>query len=182
MSLKHIVLGLAEQGCSGYDIKKEFDHSLRNFWRAELSQIYPVLQKLEQQGLLESEDAESELGPRRRVYHRTPEGGEELRQWLADGPMIGTERIAFLAQVFFLHELESKQERLAFMHQLKDYFTERFEFLQGVEEYWKGQIPGYPDDMPDEEFFPQLTLSCGKHRIRATLAWCDETIERLEKR
>ena len=32
VSLRHILLGLAERECSGYDVKKEFDTSLRNFW------------------------------------------------------------------------------------------------------------------------------------------------------
>ena len=74
MSLRHILLGLAERECSGYDVKKEFDTSLRNFWRAELSQIYPQLQKLERDGLLESEKAESAQGPQRVVYRRTEAG------------------------------------------------------------------------------------------------------------
>jgi len=52
MSLRHIMLGMLREPHSGYDLKKGFDRSLRNFWRAELSQIYPLLQKMDDEGLL----------------------------------------------------------------------------------------------------------------------------------
>lgn len=182
MSLKHILLGLAERECSGYDVKKEFDTSLRNFWRAELSQIYPQLQKLKGDGLLTSDTAESGQGPQRIVYRRTSAGKAALKAWLESGPVVGTERIAFLAQVFFLHELDSDEERLEFMEGLRSYFVERLAFLDAVEQGWADKHPGYPDDMPDDEFYPQLTLACGKHRIGATINWCDETIARIRKR
>ena len=32
MSLKHIMLGMLREPHSGYDLKKMFDGSLRNFW------------------------------------------------------------------------------------------------------------------------------------------------------
>ena len=182
MSLKHILLGLTERECSGYDVKKEFDTSLRNFWRAELSQIYPLLQKLKGDGLLTSDAAESGLGPQRIVYHRTSTGRAELKRWLQSGPVVGTERIAFLAQVYFLNELDSDDERLEFMNTLRTYFVERLTLLDEIEQGWAVKYPGYPDDMPDDEFYPQLTLACGKHRIGATIAWCDETIARISKR
>jgi DNA-binding PadR family transcriptional regulator len=182
LSLKHILLGLAERECSGYDIKKEFDTSLRNFWRAELSQIYPQLQKLKTDGLLTSDTAESGQGPQRIVYHRTGAGKAMLKDWLEAGPVVGTERIAFLAQVYFLHELDSDDARLEFLGALRAYFVERLAFLDSVEQGWAAKYPGYPDDMPDDEFYPQLTLACGKHRIGATVAWCDETIARIKKR
>jgi PadR family transcriptional regulator AphA len=182
VSLRHILLGLAESECSGYDVKKAFDTSLRNFWRAELSQIYPQLQKLERDGLLESEKAESAHGPQRVVYRRTEAGEAALKQWLDGGPVVATERIAFLAQVYFLHELENDEQRLEFMRMLRDYFEARVEHLQSIHDQWSEKIEGFPDALADEEFYPQLTLSCGLHRTNATLAWCDETIEKIERR
>ena len=182
MSLRHILLGLAERECSGYDVKKEFDTSLRNFWRAELSQIYPQLQKLEKDGLLTSEQADSDQGPQRILYHRTSAGEAELKQWLEAGPVLGTERIAFLAQTYFLHELDNDEQRLEFMTQLRDHFAARLEHLQKIYDGWSAHYAHFPDDLPDDEFYPYLTLSCGLRRIGATLEWCDETIGRIAKR
>ncbi len=99
MSLKHIMLGMLGDPCSGYDIKKNFERSMQNFWHAELSQIYPMLQKMQDEGLLTSKAGASSSGPTRRVYERTAAGLSELQAWLLGGPTLGTERIGYLAQV-----------------------------------------------------------------------------------
>ena len=85
MSLRHIMLGMLREPSSGYDIRKRFEKSVGNFWRAELSQIYPLLQKMEGEGLLRSKAGQSDIGPTRRVYKRTASGLRELRDWIALG-------------------------------------------------------------------------------------------------
>ena len=89
---------------SGWDVQVVF-------WRAELSQIYPLLQKMEQDGLLSSHSDESEIGPTRRVYTRSAKGRDELQKWLLEGPTVGTEKLGYLAQVFFLANLDNRYTR-----------------------------------------------------------------------
>ncbi len=182
MSLKHILLGMLAEPHSGYDLKKQFDQSLRNFWRAELSQIYPLLQRMENDGLLSSRDAASEIGPTRRVYRRTAKGRRELHEWLNAGPVVGVERIEYLAQTFFLAQLDTPDEAIAFMESLRDYVAERLEHLENVERGWSADDPRYPDALPDEDFYPQLTLDLGIARMRGTLDWCERAIERINAR
>ncbi len=182
MSLKHILLGMLAEPHSGYDLKKEFNQSLRNFWNAELSQIYPQLQKLEKEGLLSSRLVASSSGPPRRVYRRTARGRRELMSWLAAGPQVGEERIAYLAQVFFLGELSEPHEAIAFMQELRDHMAAWLESLRATEAEWQASDPRYPDALPDEEFFPQLTLALGLKKVAANVEWCDECIARLVAR
>src|SRR2546423_9274663 len=53
-----VVLGLLSLGPrSGYDIKTVVDRSTRFFWAASYGQIYPELRRLEEEGLIEGEDA-----------------------------------------------------------------------------------------------------------------------------
>ena len=182
MSLKHILLGMLAEPHSGYDLKKEFNKSLRNFWNAELSQIYPKLQKLEKEGLLSSRLLASSSGPPRRVYRRTARGHRELLTWLAAGPQVGEERIAYLAQVFFLGELSEPDEAVAFMQELRDHMMGWLESLRATEAEWQASDPRYPDALPDEEFFPQLTLTLGLKKVAANVEWCDECIARLRAR
>jgi DNA-binding PadR family transcriptional regulator len=172
---------MLRQPSSGYDVKKTFDSSLRNFWKAELSQIYPQLQKLEAEGLLTSEEHESEQGPNRRVYACTEAGRQELREWLEAGPTVGVEKIGFLAQTFFLGELDDIDAAITFMRKLRDYYATTLSRFHDAETRWS-QNPAYPDDLDDKEFYAQLTLDCGVHRVSATLEWCNKTIARLEKR
>ncbi len=182
MSLKHIMLGVLNRPHSGYDIKKEFEKSLRNFWRAELSQIYPLLQKMQLEGLVTSKEDPSEIGPTRRVYKRTAKGRKELTEWLSGGPKVGTERVGYLAQVYFLSELKSDAAALSYMEQLRDYMAQWLESLELAEKCWSDNDPCYPDSLPNEDFYPHLTLKLGLTKIRANLEWCEESIELIEAR
>lgn len=182
MSLKHIMLGLLRSPQSGYDLKKHFEYSLRNFWRAELSQIYPLLQKMEDEGLVSSKSTASEIGPTKRVYRCTAKGKRELRSWITEGPTVGTERIGYLAQVYFLADLGDDERAIAFMQELKRYMTDWLASLVATEAHWRDSDPRYPDALPDDEFYPQLTLALGLKKVRATVEWCDDSIRRIEAR
>lgn len=182
MSLKHILLGMLAEPKSGYDLKKEFDKSLRNFWNAELSQIYPQLQKLEDEGLLTSKHQASAEGPPRRVYKRSARGRRELLKWLRSGPQFGKARISYLAQVYFLPQLEDPDEMLGFMQELRKAFAERQAKYEEIEREWKRCDPRYPDDLPDDDFSAQRTLALGLRQLAGTLAWCDESIAKIESR
>lgn len=182
MSLRHILLGMLREPHSGYDLKKEFDGSLRNFWNAELSQIYPTLAKLEKDGFLTSEKVASDHGPKRVVYSRTEAGRDELLRWIDDGPALGTERVGFLAQAYFLGQLNNLDATIAFFEELKAYFSGRLATLRQIEAGWAADDPRYPDELPDYDFYPQLTLDCGLHRVAATVDWCDKTLARLKAR
>lgn len=182
MSLRHILLGLLHEPASGYDVKKKFDRSLRNFWRAELSQIYPQLQKLEKDGLLKSEAVHSTKGPTRVVYECTAVGRRELQNWLTSGPSVGTERIGYLAQIYFLAELDDSAAALDFLRQLHAYSKKWLTSLKTIEASWSSENPRYPDDLPDGDFYPQLTLDFGIRRVSTTVEWCEDTIRRVEAR
>lgn len=182
MSLKHIMLGMLREPHSGYDIKKTFEKSLRSFWRAELSQIYPLLQKMESEGLLTSKAGASEIGPTRRVYKRSAKGREELQTWLQGGPVVGTERIGYLAQTYFLANLNDDEKAIEFMEELRAYMCDWLATLEAAEDEWRKCDPRYPDDLPDEDFYPQLTLDMGLTKVRASVAWCDRAIARIRAR
>jgi PadR family transcriptional regulator AphA len=176
------MLGMLHEPYSGYDIKKRFDQSLRSFWRAELSQIYPLLQKMEKEGLLRSTSDESDIGPTRRVYKRSAKGRKELQAWLLDGPTVGTEKIAYLAQVFFLANLNDDEKAIKFMQELREHMAEWLTTLQSAEKGWRENDPRYPDNLPAADFYSQLTLDLGLTKVRANVEWCDRCIERIRKR
>ncbi|MDX1498984.1 MAG: PadR family transcriptional regulator [Woeseiaceae bacterium] len=182
MSLKHILLGMLAEPASGYDLKKEFDRSLRNFWHAELSQIYPGLNRLEDEGLLTSHQEESPSGPPRRVYRRAAAGRKAVLDWLQSGPQIGRERMSYLAQVYFLGEFDDPDEAFDFMRRLREHTAARLAKLESIEREWRAGDPRYPDELPDADFYAQLTLALGLKRVRAMLEWCDESLARMEAR
>ena len=167
---------------SGYDIKKAFNRSLRNFWNAELSQIYPQLKKMENDGLLTSRLVASPNGPARRLYRRTAKGRRQLTAWLTDGPVVGDERITYLAQTFFLAEITDEAAAIAFFEELRVHMEQRLIALTEIENEWRESDARYPDALPDEDFYPQLTLALGLERMKTAIAWCDRSIARIRER
>jgi len=182
LSLKHILLGMLNEPTSGYDVKKCLNDSLQHFWAANLSQIYPQLSKMEAEGLLRSRMSDSDRGPQRRLYRRTAKGTRELKNWLAEGPHMSEERRHFLAQVFFLDALGDGQQARAFMQSLREQMSGKLEALQAAEETWRRRDSRYPDNLPDDGFYPQLTLILGQRIFSTYVEWCDECLERIQAR
>lgn len=183
MSLDHLLLGLLAEPAAGYDLKRVFGMTLRHFWDAELSQIYPALARLERQGLLESTREPSSKGPARRVYRRTDAGTRALHEWLAGEPEpIPQPRLAFLGQLVFLHELRDLRRTRRFIEGVRAAFAARLEVLREVEAAFFHAAPGWPDDLSDEDFHSHLTVRHGLLRLESAVAWCDESLARIDAR
>ena len=76
---KYAILGmLSIAPMSGYDIKKEVEASISNFWTESYGQIYPVLRNLISEKLV-TKTVESEAGkPDRHVYSLTAKGSQRV--------------------------------------------------------------------------------------------------------
>lgn len=181
MSLPHVLLGMLAEPASGYDLKQYFSQSVRHFWSAELAQIYPALARLEKEGLLRAKREPSAKGPPRKVYRRTARGTHALRDWLADGPNVRTERIAYLTQLFFLEEIPL-DARIRFFEQLRDDFKSHLAELDAVDRGWRESDPSYPDELPDEALYKQMTLDLGRRKYRLTVEWCEDCLARIRAR
>ncbi|NVJ97795.1 MAG: PadR family transcriptional regulator [Alphaproteobacteria bacterium] len=173
---------MMNQPVSGYDIKQEFDHSLKHFWFAELSQIYPALKKLVREGLAEVHSAASEKGPDKKLYSRTLKGSEALSAWLKSEPATAPVRHGFMGQLFFMGNREDPHVALAFFQDLLAHFSARRKALEAVEANWKANDPSYPDKLPDEPFYMQMTLDIGLNLQKTYEDWCIRSIARIEAR
>jgi len=186
MSLDHILLGMLHEPASGYDLKQEFERSVRHFWFAELSQIYPALKRLEDRGLLQSTVVPSSRGPERRVFETTEDGTKALEEWLRDEPIIAQDRLAYLAQLFFMGKLEDLSETEGFMERLRGMMATRLAILQAIEAEWMGAIgvagDGLTEIEDDRVFHMYTTLRMGIHSLRSRVEWCDETLNAIRER
>ena len=178
MTLPHLLLGMVSQPITGYEIKRAFDTSLRHFWTAELSQIYPALRALEQRGLLESERQPSPVGPARCLYRRTPDGTRELHEWLCADPVSADTRLPYLGQLCFQGELRDADASERFLIKLRDTHAARVDALRAVEQAW---FPD-PDALSDDDFYAHLTLKFGLARVESSLATCDAALVALTHR
>ena len=164
-----VVLGLlAMRPRSGYDIKTVVDRSTRFFWAASYGQIYPELKRLEDEGLIEGQDASN--GNRgRRVYELTKAGHEALRDWLHGRDVTIELRDESLLRLFFADELP-RDEALGLLEARMRGHEQYLEILEGI-----AALPGGQD--PD---FVDLVLRWGIDFNEWGARWCKEQLERLQ--
>ncbi len=180
MSLDFILLSLLGDPASGYDLKREFEAGAATFWPAQLSQIYPTLKRLESSGLLESSCESSNRGPARRVYVRTSEGSDALKDWLLKGPIVGRERFAYIGQLSSLGHLNDWQYAKEFIEKLRASFVERLQYLRKIE------ADIVPDTRPaaidDDSFFDWAALLMGTTALEARIRCCDDLLATMATR
>jgi DNA-binding PadR family transcriptional regulator len=162
-----VILGLLSLGArSGYEIKAVVDRSTRFFWAASYGQIYPELNRLEREGLVESEDASN--GRRRRRVHRlTPLGRSELEAWLLGRSVTIELRDESLLRLFFADALP-REQALLLLEGRKRGHEEYLAVLRAIDER-----PG--EDPP----FVDLVLRWGIAFNEWGARWCSEQLERL---
>ncbi len=182
MSLDHILLGLLHEPATGYDLKNVFSETVRHFWSARLSQIYPTLKRLEQQQMLRSRREPSPKGPDRKVYTVTDKGRAELLTWLRSEPAVGTERFAYLAQLYFMDAIGDIHETRAFMSALRDHHSRWLAQLEAVERDVVTTHGDAPEHYSDAGFHHFAALRMGIHSIQSKVTWCDETLAAIDRR
>ncbi|MGO4690620.1 PadR family transcriptional regulator [Glaciibacter sp. 2TAF33] len=103
MSLQYAVLGVLEaRPMSGYELTQFFESTARWVWTAPQSQIYPLLAKMANDGLISGEEQLRGSKLKRTSYSITEEGLDDLRRWLAEPHAEPSVRDAFLLQTLFL--------------------------------------------------------------------------------
>jgi DNA-binding PadR family transcriptional regulator len=84
MSVRHALLALLSEGPKyGLQLREEFEARTGEVWPLNVGQVYTTLQRLERDGLVESEGAGD--GPQK-AYQITASGEAELAEWLRTPP------------------------------------------------------------------------------------------------
>jgi DNA-binding PadR family transcriptional regulator len=85
VSVPHALLALLTDGPKyGLRLQSEFESRTGEVWPLNVGQVYTTLQRLERDGLVETDDAEGERSQKR--YRITSEGDRELAEWLRTPP------------------------------------------------------------------------------------------------
>src|SRR5437763_2042565 len=81
MSIRHALLALLTEGPKyGLQLRQEFEARTGEVWPLNIGQVYTTLQRLERDGLVESDDTEMD-GPQK-GFRITNDGRSELGEWL----------------------------------------------------------------------------------------------------
>jgi DNA-binding PadR family transcriptional regulator len=85
MSVRHALLALLSEGPKyGLQLREEFEARTGEVWPLNVGQVYTTLQRLERDGLVES-DGDGQDGPQK-GFRITAAGAQELAGWLRTPP------------------------------------------------------------------------------------------------
>ena len=85
MSVRHALLALLTEGPKyGLQLREEFEARTGEVWPLNVGQVYTTLQRLERDGLVES-DGDPDAGPQK-SFRITEGGAGELADWLRTPP------------------------------------------------------------------------------------------------
>jgi PadR family transcriptional regulator AphA len=160
------VLGLLSSGGvqSGYDLERAARGSVGYFWAPARSQLYAVLPRLVEAGLVDRDELVQERGPAKQLYRISAGGREALERWLEEAA-IGPEpdRNVLLLKVFFGGL--TRRERL--LEQIRE---RRAEAEQLIRELNAIETRSGPRESSP---FPRLTRRYGFEWAEAVCRWAD---------
>lgn len=177
-TLKYALLGLiSRKPITGYDLAKEFDKELGNFWHAEHSQIYPELKRLTQEGLITFQVEIQGEKLEKKVYSITQDGERELLEWLRqDEPLQPTPKDIFRLRMFFADKL-TPRELLNLIAFQRIQHQNKLRKLSDSLEAYHGVCPAYPDEV----FGDYLVLNHAVSREENFIRWLDFCQEQIQK-
>ena len=170
MSLKHVILVVLKKGrASGYDINQTFEGPLGIYWNTSHQQVYRALAALSKDGWVCFELHAQGGKPDKKVYQLTPEGEQELLQWLVEyqqaSPINESLQVKLFAGKFCPTEsLLAQVETLHQAHQTK------------LVSYQADADKVKNMKMNIEARRGYLTLRRGILMEQARLSWCEEAI------
>jgi len=173
MAIEHSILGMISlKPCSGYDLKAEFEKGGAALLSASsFGSIYPHLKRLEQDGLIETQE-EGHDGRHKKVYELTAKGWQELTHWLEQTSEYPIPlRDELLLKLLFWGS--SGKERTTLIEQLQARREESLDLLNYIEE-WQSNGTAFVDE------YNALMFSYMRTRLESELAWIAEATAQLE--
>jgi DNA-binding PadR family transcriptional regulator len=182
MSLRDAVLAALLDGeYSGYDLAKEFDASVANFWMATPQQLYRELDRLAEQGLIQARVVHQERRPNKRMYSLTDAGRAEIHQFTARPPRPGAMRDELMIKLAAADAGDTRavSDSVAERLQWATAKLERYERLQAR------LLAGRSEDefvAQADRVGPYLTLLRGIAFEQENIRWAEHALSIIERR
>ncbi|MCI1986466.1 MAG: PadR family transcriptional regulator [Lactobacillus sp.] len=174
--LQFIILGLInERPKTGYDLTKDFDYAIGEFWTAQHSQIYPQLKSLETKGWLSHTEEISGEKLNRKRYAITTTGQAALSHWLSTATAHPTNgKDEFVLKLYFLHDQNDARLRPMLTAQQADHEQRR--------DHLRRQLATkFPNGSDPHDFGHFLILDHAVRREEEYCQWLQAALEQLPK-
>ena len=168
MSVRHALLALLSEGPKyGLQLREEFEARTGEVWPLNVGQVYTTLQRLERDGLVESEGGDE--GPQK-AFQITEGGAAELADWLRMPPNLSSPpRDELVMKVLVAIRLPGTD-----VHQvIQDH---RRYLLQLMQEWTRIKESGAEDDLN-----LALAVDAEIFRLDSVVRWLDAVDARVKR-
>ena len=168
MSVRHALLALLSEGPKyGLQLRHEFEARTGEVWPLNVGQVYTTLQRLERDGMVESDDEPD--GPQK-GYSITSDGTRELKAWLRSPPEIAQPpRDELLIKVLVAVEVPGVN-----VHEVVQ--VHRRHLIEVMQRYTAVKAAADEDDVA-----LALVVDAELFRIEAAVRWLDTADIRLRR-
>jgi len=169
VSVRHALLALLTEGPKyGLQLRQEFEARTGEVWPLNVGQVYTTLQRLERDGLVESDDAGDE-GPQK-GFRITEAGEGELFDWLRTPPdMTSPPRDELVIKVLVALRVPGVDVREVIQ-------VHRRYVVQLMQQYTR-----LKEDAPDDDIGLALVVDAELFRLDAVIRWLDAADGRLKR-
>lgn len=172
--LEGVSLGIIykQQPCTAYHVRRKLRQSPSSHWQASAGSLYPLLSRLEKDGLLETR-LDDDDGRGRKLLKITAAGRRELRIWVLAGSdltHLSSVTDPVRSRVFFLQILDAPKRRryiTGLIKQMEAYHLETKAHLDQISER--------------DDLFNYLGALGAEKITAARLEWLREIEKRLAK-
>ena len=164
------MLALLREGPKyGLQLRQEFEAGTGEVWPLNAGQVYTTLQRLERDGMVETEAEAEDVGPQRR-YRLTDLGATELDDWLRTPPdMSSPPRDELVIKVLVALRLPDVDVRdLVQVH--------RRQLVELMQQYTR-----LKEDATDEDIGLSLVVDSELFRLDSLIRWLDTVEGRLQR-
>ena len=169
MSVRHALLALLSEGPKyGLQLRQEFEADTGEVWPLNVGQVYTTLQRLERDGLVESDEADLE-SPQKR-FRITASGGEELDGWLRTPPDLSSPpRDELVIKVLVALRVPGVDVR--------DVMQVHRRYLVELMQRWTH----LKEDLADQDLGFALVVDAELFRLDSVIRWLDAADGRLKR-
>jgi DNA-binding PadR family transcriptional regulator len=169
VSVPHALLALLSEGPKyGLRLQNEFEARTGEVWPLNVGQVYTTLQRLERDGLVETDEGE---GERQKRYRITFAGGRELADWLRMPPeLVPPPRDELVIKLLVALQMPGID-----IHEILQ--VHRRHVIEVMQRYTRIKADAAEDDVP-----LALVADAELFRLEAIVRWLDAADVRLKQR
>jgi DNA-binding PadR family transcriptional regulator len=169
VSVPYALLALLSEGPKyGLRLQNEFESRTGEDWPLNVGQVYTTLQRLERDGLVETDDGESPRAQKR--FRITPGGARELAEWLRTPPdLVPPPRDELVIKVLIASRLPGVD-----VHEILQ--AHRRQVVEVMQRYTHVKAESAGDDVG-----LALVVDAELFRLEAIVRWLDAADVRLKQ-